>query len=345
MNMNRLEYAILALAGDLTVEDLTVLQSYNIGLRELLTSRVELLDERRQKQIISNCQPVEKKLEEFRNFITFEDRRYPEKLKSSFTPPPVLFYAGNPDILDEENSLAVVGSRKATQYGLKLAESFSRELSEAGLCIASGMAVGIDGAAHRGSLQSTGKTIAVLGSGIDVIYPKSNRELFFSIIRHGCVVSEFLPGTPPMKQNFPRRNRIIVGLSKAVLVVEATRKSGSLITARLALENGRDVFAIPGDINKRSSEGTNWLIQNGAKLISSVEDILEEFPAVFRSKSRVVQMDSAVLKALFEAGELEFSELLERTGLEHTELLLELTQLQLEGLVVESAGKWRTSIV
>lgn len=342
--MNSLEYAILALAGDLAVEDLTALQSHNIGLKELLTSRVELLDERKQKQVVSKCRTVEKKLEGFQNFITFEDRRYPEKLKNSFSPPPVLFYAGNPDILDEENSLAVVGSRKATQYGLKLAESFSRKLSDAGICVTSGMAVGIDGAAHRGSLQSTGKTIAVLGSGIDVIYPKSNRELFFSIVRRGCVVSEFLPGTPPMKQNFPRRNRIIVGLSKAVLIVEAARKSGSLITARLALENGRDVFAIPGDIDKRSSEGTNWLIQNGAKLISSVEDILEEFPAISRNRSRVAQIDSGVLKALLEAGELEFSELLERTGLEHTELLMELTQLQLEGLVVESAGKWRASV-
>ncbi|ACR80342.1 DNA-processing protein DprA [Kosmotoga olearia] len=343
--MNRLEYAILALAGDLTVDDLSILQSHNIGLKELTTSRIELLNERKQKQIISKCRSVEKKLKEFRNFITFQDQQYPEKLKASLFPPPVLFYEGNPDILNEENSLAIVGSRKATQYGLKLAESFSRELDNAGLCIISGLAVGIDGAAHRGSLQSTGKTVAVLGSGIDIVYPKSNRKLFSFITEHGCIVSEFLPGTPPMKYNFPRRNRIIVGLSKAVLVVEATKRSGSLITARLALDNGRDVFAIPGDINKRSSEGTNWLIQNGAKLILSIEDILEEFPTVSRSSSKDIQIKSSVLKVLSEFGELEFSELLEHTKLEHTELLLELTRLQLEGLVTESTGKWRANIV
>lgn len=218
-------------------------------------------------------------------------------------------------------------------------------MDNAGLCIISGLAVGIDGAAHRGSLQSTGKTVAVLGSGIDIVYPKSNRKLFSFITEHGCIVSEFLPGTPPMKYNFPRRNRIIVGLSKAVLVVEATKRSGSLITARLALDNGRDVFAIPGDINKRSSEGTNWLIQNGAKLILSIEDILEEFPTVSRSSSKDIQIKSSVLKVLSEFGELEFSELLEHTKLEHTELLLELTRLQLEGLVTESTGKWRANIV
>ena len=204
--------------------------------------------------------------------ITYQDRRYPKPLKE-IDYPPVLLYTKGVEIPKDQFFISIVGSRSASHYGLRVAEDMSYKLSKMGIGIVSGMARGIDTAAHKGALKANGYTIAVLGTGIDVIYPPSNKELFRRIEESGTIISEFPMGTPPESKNFPIRNRIISGLSKGVLVVEATRKSGSLITASFALNQGREVFAVPGSIESLRSKGTHFLIKQGAKLVEDVNDI------------------------------------------------------------------------
>ena len=210
--------------------------------------------------------------------INIENKFYPQQLKNIYNSPNKIYVLGNKEIL-KQKGIAIVGARKATEYGKKVAFNFSKELSANGINIISGLALGIDTYAHLGTLQqeSKGKTIAVLGSGLDVIYPKYNIALAKEILkRGGCIISEYPLGTKPEKLHFPQRNRIISGLSKGVLVVEAGENSGSLITADLALEQGKDVFSVPGDISKLTSIGTNSLIKQGAKLVTNYIDILEE---------------------------------------------------------------------
>ena len=206
------------------------------------------------------------------------NKEYPEQLKYIYDPPQKLYVLGNKEILTQKG-VAIVGSRKATEYGKKVALQISKELSEKGINIISGLALGIDTYAHLGTLQENGKgkTIAVLGSGLDEIYPKQNIELAKQILkRGGCIITEYPTGTKPEKLNFPQRNRIISGLASGVVVVEATEKSGALITAEFALEQGREVFAVPGNIYSETAIGTNNLIKQGAKLVTSYEDITEE---------------------------------------------------------------------
>lgn len=210
--------------------------------------------------------------------ISIESKDYPRQLKKIYDAPLKLYVLGNKEIL-KQNSIAIVGSRNATEYGKKVALKFSKELSEKGINIISGLAIGIDTYAHLGTLQNTskGKTIAVLGSGLDEIYPKANTELAKQILKGGgCIISEYPLGTKPEKVHFPQRNRIISGLSKGVLVVEASEKSGALITADFALEQGREVFAIPGNISSITSIGTNNLIAEGAKMVRNYMDIIED---------------------------------------------------------------------
>ena len=207
--------------------------------------------------------------------VTLADNAYPKRLLHLADPPPILFLRGDPAWLNAP-SIAVVGSRNATPGGADNAERFSAALSAKGYTITSGLALGIDAAAHRGGLSAKGSTIAVMGTGIDMIYPKRNESLARQIEEDGVLVTEFPPGTAPLPGNFPRRNRIIAGLSRGVLVVEAALASGSLITARLAVEIGRDVFAIPGSIHSPVSKGCHALIKQGAKLVESADDILEE---------------------------------------------------------------------
>ena len=207
--------------------------------------------------------------------ITYSDPAYPKKLRDIYDPPMLLYLKGK-DIPVNQTFISVVGSRNPTQYGLRAAEKIGQGLARRGLGVASGMARGIDSAAHWGCLSGLGFTIAILGTGIDVLYPKSNNKLFQQIIRKGAVVSEFPVGTPPEPKNFPIRNRIIAGLSDGVAVVEATKNSGSLITASLALDQGREVFAVPGSINSFKSTGCHFLIKQGARLIENSDDIIEE---------------------------------------------------------------------
>lgn len=208
--------------------------------------------------------------------ISIKNNKYPDQLKNIYDPPAKLYVLGNRSILNQRN-FAIVGSRKATQYGKKIAMQISKELAENGLNVVSGLAIGIDSYAHLGCLQvkDAGKTIAVLGSGLDVIYPKENRKLAEQIINSGgCIISEYPIGSKIEKNNFPQRNRIISGLSEGILVVEASQKSGALITAEFGAEQGKEVFAVPGDINKEQSEGCNLLIKDGANVVTSSQDII-----------------------------------------------------------------------
>lgn len=209
------------------------------------------------------------------HLITLADAAYPQALLEIADPPTLLYVKGRPELLNTR-ALAIVGARNATAQGASNAEQFARELSRGGLTIVSGLALGCDAAAHTGALDGVGSTVAVVGTGADRIYPPRNQELARRIAEHGAIVSEFPLGTPALRDNFPRRNRIISGLARGVLVVEAAARSGTLITARLAGEQGREVFAIPGSIHSPLSKGCHQLIRQGAKLVDDARDILSE---------------------------------------------------------------------
>ncbi len=210
------------------------------------------------------------------NIITIYDKEYPDKLKVIYDPPVVLYVKGNKNILNEK-SIAIVGCRLCTEYGKNTAEKLAYNLSINNINIVSGLARGIDSYAHKGSLNAKGKTIAVVGCGLDRVYPEENRNLFNEIIKTGgAIISEYIIGTKPIAINFPRRNRIISGLSNGVIVVEAREKSGTLITVDYALEQGKNIYAVPGNINNPNAYGTNNLIKEGAKIITNIEDILED---------------------------------------------------------------------
>ena len=209
------------------------------------------------------------------NAVTLADDAYPPLLREIIDPPLVLHVRGNAALL-ANLSIAIVGSRKATPYGINASAQLARELAAAGVTIVSGLARGIDAAAHQAALDAGAPTIGVLGTGIDVVYPREHRRLYKRMAEGGAIVSELPPGAPPRRENFPVRNRIISGLTKGTVIVEATTRSGSLITARMAAEQGRDVFAVPGSIFSDKSEGTHRLIQYGAKLVHDVDDVLEE---------------------------------------------------------------------
>lgn len=208
--------------------------------------------------------------------LTIKDEDYPYLLKQIYDPPSVIYIMGNKKILSQ-NGIAIVGSRNCSLYGQKIAKYLSYQLAKKGIHIISGLARGIDTFSHMGTLQAKGKTIAVLGSGLDVIYPPENAKLAEKIVEsEGCLVSEYIVGTKPLGEHFPVRNRIISGLVSGVVVVEASEKSGSLITVDFALEQGKNVYAVPGNINSPNSLGTNALIKQGAKIVTSIEDILED---------------------------------------------------------------------
>lgn len=213
--------------------------------------------------------------------ITYWDKEYPEQLKQIYDPPAFLFVRGKLKA-EDKYSIAVVGTRQPSEYGKIVTEKLASELARKGITIVSGMAYGIDTLAHHYALKSGSRTIAVLGSGVDVIYPEANKKLSRSIIAQGAIVSEFPMGTAPDWMNFPRRNRIICGMSLGTVVIEAGKKSGALITATLALEQNREVFAVPGNIDNPKSIGTNELIKQGAKLVASADDVLEELKPQLR---------------------------------------------------------------
>lgn len=272
---------------------------------------------------------------------TLGDPAYPAALLQTPDPPLMLFAQGDPAVLLRP-ALAIVGSRNATAQGLDNARAFAQHMSKAGWAIVSGLARGIDGAAHEGALLGEGGTIAVIGTGPDRVYPSSHRALARRIVAHGLILSEFAPGTPPLPDNFPLRNRIIAALSQGTLVVEAALQSGSLITARQASEAGREVFAIPGSIHAPQSRGCHALIRQGAKLVETADDILEELaPQVARPTPTAAPQTAAGLDPLLEAlghDPVTLDALSARTGWPTATLNVRLLELELAGQVARLPG-------
>jgi DNA processing protein len=279
--------------------------------------------------------------------VTLVDEAYPAALREIDDPPLALYVRGE-QRLDPARSIAIVGTRRGTSYGKMVAARFASQLALKGFTIVSGLASGIDAAAHQGALDVGGLTVAVMGCGIDYPYPKSNQSIYERIVETGVVLSEYPMGSRPAKWTFPQRNRILSGLSRGVLVVQAPERSGSLITARCALEQGRDVFAVPGNINSLTSEGSNRLIKQGATLVDSVDDILCEYPDL------LLPLDaesSDALDACPNLGEAEaavyelislepvhMDDIIARADLSPTEASHILLLLQLENLIVEAEG-------
>lgn len=282
--------------------------------------------------------------------LRLTDEGYPTNLKYIYDPPPALYIKGN--IIPQDNiAIAIVGSRQASYYGLKNAQELAFELAAKGITIISGLARGVDSAAHRGALKAGGRTIAVLGSGLNMIYPVENKGLAEEISQNGAVISEFSQDTPPHRQNFPRRNRIISGLSLGVLVVEAAKRSGALITVGFALEQGREVFALPGKIDSFTSQGTHDLIKQGAKLVESTEDIIEELEPLrscqinqTRSESKTkiepnLPEEEKQVYSCLSCEPLHIDELAQKVNLSYGRLLTCLLKLEYKKLVKELPGK------
>ncbi len=271
--------------------------------------------------------------------VTLADAEYPRALLEIADPPALLYVRGRAD-LPAGYGIAIVGSRNATAQGLANAETLARALSAAGVTVVSGLALGIDAAAHRGALDGQGSTVGVLGTGIDVAYPARNAELFAALATRGAIVSEFPLGTPPVAANFPRRNRLISGLARGVLVVEAALDSGSLITARLAGEQGRDVFAVPGSIHSPLSKGCHALIKQGAKLVESAQDVLGEIAVATQpaTASRAAPEESHALLRHLGYDPCNVDTLCGRAGLTAEVVSAMLLQLELEGKVASLPG-------
>ncbi len=281
--------------------------------------------------------------------VPFSDPSYPERLRAIADPPPCLYVKGALQA-DDEKAVAIVGSRSASDYGRRVARDLARGLASLGFTVVSGMARGIDGMAHESALQAGGRTIAVLGSGVDRAYPPEHEGLYHRISENGAVISELPIGTRPMAFNFPARNRLISGLSLGVVVVEATEKSGSLITASLALEQGREIFAVPGEVGASRSRGGHRLIRQGAKLVESVDDIIEEIaPQLVRRADAVGQPARALpanavdnarkIYSLLLENTLQVDQVIERSGLPPAQVLEILLDLELQGFLRQAPGK------
>lgn len=277
--------------------------------------------------------------------ITYNSDEYPSRLKQVYDPPHILYVKGELRA-EDTRAVAVVGSRHATHYGKSMAETVAGQLAVAGVTVVSGLARGIDSTAHRAAISAGGRTLAVLGCGIDVIYPPENASLYEAISQHGAIISELPCETPPDGPNFPRRNRIISGLSLGVVIVEAGRKSGALLTAEHALEQNREVFAVPGNITSMTSSGTNALIKQGARLVTSAEDVLSELKFILpdgkpSTPSQVVDLDpeQSRLFDLIEDEPVHVDILARRSGVDVSRLLGLLLEMELKGAVTQVAGK------
>lgn len=314
-------------------------------------------------QAIHSQEPLraaEKELAQVRQLgcrlLHWDEPAYPRLLREIYDPPPLLYLRGNPELLDR-HAIAIVGARRPTPYGNQMAERLARDLAERGLVILSGLARGIDSSAHQGALAAArGATVGVLGCGIDVVYPKENKKLFAKMEERGAILSEFPIGTSPHPENFPIRNRVIAGMALGVVVVEGAQYSGSLITARLAMESGREVYGVPGNVTQASSFGPNHLIKQGAKLVTGWEDVVEELPTEIRAQLFPVEATSAAERAALLEESLSptektlFSlltpdearhvdELVEESGLNSSEVLAALFELEMKGFVRQMPGK------
>ncbi|CAG0972172.1 DNA processing protein DprA [Gammaproteobacteria bacterium] len=275
--------------------------------------------------------------------VAYEDPSYPGALRLTYDPPFVLYMVGN-EYREEAPAVAIVGTRHPTRYGTEMAETLGRALAYAGVNVVSGMARGCDASGHKGALKAGGFTTAVLGTGADVVYPPEAGKLYSEIIEKGVVVSEYLMGTPPQPRNFPRRNRIISGLSLGVAVVEAPLRSGSLMTARLSLEYGREVFAFPGQVNSMRSSGTNRLIKDGAALIEGAKDIMEALGLASpqereQAPAEKPEGDELLLYNAIGKGMEHIDSLCAKTGLSAARASTLLLEMELKGIVEQKPGK------
>ncbi|MDD3704678.1 MAG: DNA-processing protein DprA [Clostridiaceae bacterium] len=325
---------------------------YQSSFSELMDSGIisektaESISANRDKEKINEYYRVVKN-NGIRVYTIFENE-YPKNLKYIFDPPPVLYAKGE---LSESDALAVgiVGSRKASDYGLKTAHRIAERLAEAGITIVSGMALGIDSAAHRGALAARGRTIAVCGCGLKYIYPSTNFQLSQDIQKNGALISEYPFDTEAFPAQFPARNRIISGLSLGVIVVEAGEKSGSLITADFALEQGREVFAVPGNITSPNSKGTNELIKYGAKLVSRIEDITEELniEVIYKGNTNTncneindINENEAIILKYLDRKSGDKDSITAATGLHPAKVMAALTMLEIKGLIQQIDGNY-----
>lgn len=317
-------------------------------LRKILNNKTDLIDKiinnRNNNYLVELTNKINSQ-----NFgiITVLDENYPERLKYIYDKPIVLYTKGN---YKEEDNLAIgiVGSRKATAYGKWACEKFTKELVSMGVTIVSGLALGIDSVAHKSAIEAGGRTIGVLGNGIDITYPKKNCTLYNEVAKNGIVVTEFPIGTQPFSYNFPQRNRIISGLSMGVIVIEAKEKSGSLITAHLALDQGKEVFALPGNINSIYSGGTNRLIKDGAIPLLDIDDIMEEIydlQAYMEEKKResvdylsLSETESNIIK-IIEIEPTHCDTIAMKTGMDISSIMSILTILELKGLIKELSNR------
>ncbi|MCL2662480.1 MAG: DNA-processing protein DprA [Oscillospiraceae bacterium] len=314
-------------------------------------------------KILSDCAESGSKI------MTLNDSNYPECLRNIYDPPLILYMKGNLPYIDDEPVVGVVGTRKCTPYGITTAENVGYELSKNGIIVVTGLAKGVDTAATRGALRGGSSVIGVIGSGLDIVYPPGNKELFDDVACKGAVISEYPPGTPPLPENFPMRNRIISGLSRGVAVIEAPKKSGALITAARALEQGRDVFALPGNVDAITCEGSNALLREGAIPFLSAGDIIDEYIELYPEKmsgkenskrkisfdntSKVDYIDLGNLLGLLDGDEkaiaksighnfLLVDEIILETGLPAQKVLSSLTILELNGYVSrDNSGRWQ----
>ncbi len=291
---------------------------------------------------------IEKAFQAGVDILTFFDERYPALLKEIHDPPILLFAKGKLPSTQKLN-IAIVGSRLASLYGLKMAESIARDLAASGMVIVSGLALGIDAAAHRGALAAKGLTIAVLGSGLGKVYPPANKKLAAQIAETGTLLSEYPMDMSPLPAYFPMRNRIISGLSRAVLVAEAREQSGALITADLALEEGREVYALPGNADSAKSRGSNWLLKQGARFVTGAEDILQDFhltPGAKKARNNknipVTEEESQVLKCLEGEAPMHMDEIVAKSQMAPVKTMVLLSGLALKGAVQELPGKYFT---
>lgn len=310
------------------------------GLGQILAKKI--LMSRDKYDLDSELNKLEKHNVEI---ITLKNKLYPKLLKNIYDPPPLLYFKGT--LCADENLVAIVGSRDASHYGLKIAYEIAYELAKRGITVVSGMARGIDTAAHKGALDGKGRTIAVLGCGLDIVYPRENKELMNTIFHKGAVISEFPIGAQPNAQHFPQRNRVVSGISNGVVVVEANIKSGSLITADFALEQNREVFAVPGQITSNQSGGTNNLIKQGAKIVTTVEDILEELNIENNNKLVAINdevkynlgNDEKVIYSSISNLPIHLDNIIKNTNFTINKLNTIITLLELKGIIKQLPGK------
>jgi len=287
--------------------------------------------------------------------LNWTEPEYPQSLLQIYDPPVMLYVRGDPQILNLP-SISIVGTRKPTLYGTQLAQRLGRDLAARGLVIVSGMARGIDAIGHQGAMAANGRAIGVLGTGIDICYPKENKKLYEKVLERGAIIGEFPLGTHPAPENFPVRNRIVAGMPLGVVVVEGAQYSGSLITARLAMEFGREVFGVPGNVTQPASFAPNQLIKQGAKLVAGAEDVIEELPTPVRAALVQAEQPEAEQRNLLLAASLNTSEkklyellsaeeprhiddIVERSGLNSSEVLATLFDLEMKGIIRQLPGK------